>query len=630
MHLFEPGKFFVGCNYWASHAGTNMWSDWQANVVEDDFKRLAEKRIVVLRVFPLWPVFQPIALLRGGGGIPREYRFGEDPIPDTEEGYYGMSASALDHFEEFCALAEKYKLRLIVGLITGWMSGRLYVPPALEGLNVLTDPAALLWETRFIRCFVKRFRNSPAVAAWDLGNECNCIAPVKNADEFYAWVSNITGAIRSTDPSRPVVSGMHSLLPDNNWTIQHQAELTDILTTHPYPYFTPHCDRDPINTMRTELHATAETLFYRGIGGKPCFVEECGTLGPMFADEERAADFLRVNLFSQWAHNCLGFLWWCANEQSHLIHAPYDWNAVERELGLFRADHSPKPVLNVLHDFSSLVESFDFKTLPPRITDGVCILTRGQDSWGAAYMTFILAKQAGLDIEFSWADQNIPDSPLYLLPSLAGDAGITQRRFQKILEKVREGAVLYLSMESGLLSPFSEFTGARVITRQKTGYTEPVKVKGEAGDFKVDIYSAFKFKLELCGASALAEDGAGNPVYTVYRYGKGFVYFLAMPLETGLLNVSDAFAGDKRYSDLYLPFISKVSGKKAARILNRNIGLTEHIIDDKQHILVLVNYAPYPEDAELRLASGWKVSKFYQGALKMPNNSGTVALISRE
>ena len=34
--LFESGKFFTGCNYWASHAGTNMWHDWQPDVVESD------------------------------------------------------------------------------------------------------------------------------------------------------------------------------------------------------------------------------------------------------------------------------------------------------------------------------------------------------------------------------------------------------------------------------------------------------------------------------------------------------------------------------------------------------------------------------------------------------------------
>lgn len=39
MELFEQGKFSVGCNYWASHAGTNMWSDWRPDVLETLFYR---------------------------------------------------------------------------------------------------------------------------------------------------------------------------------------------------------------------------------------------------------------------------------------------------------------------------------------------------------------------------------------------------------------------------------------------------------------------------------------------------------------------------------------------------------------------------------------------------------------
>ena len=27
--LTEPGALHLGCNYWASHAGTRMWSDWR-------------------------------------------------------------------------------------------------------------------------------------------------------------------------------------------------------------------------------------------------------------------------------------------------------------------------------------------------------------------------------------------------------------------------------------------------------------------------------------------------------------------------------------------------------------------------------------------------------------------------
>ena len=76
--MFESGRFFTGCNYWASHAGMRMWEKWDEDVVDADFARLAAHDIRVLRVFPLWSDFQPIHLLRMGGGEPKEYRFGDE------------------------------------------------------------------------------------------------------------------------------------------------------------------------------------------------------------------------------------------------------------------------------------------------------------------------------------------------------------------------------------------------------------------------------------------------------------------------------------------------------------------------------------------------------------------------
>ena len=175
LTLTDPGEFVIGCNYWASHAGTAMWSDWQPEVVDADLKLLAQADLQTLRIFPLWPDFQPLTLLRGGEGKPMEFRFGEIPLPPDEAGQAGVSAAAIQHFADFADLAKKHGLKLIVGLVTGWMSGRLFVPPALEGRNVLTDALAIQWQVRFVSYFVRHFKSHPAILAWDLGNECNCL-----------------------------------------------------------------------------------------------------------------------------------------------------------------------------------------------------------------------------------------------------------------------------------------------------------------------------------------------------------------------------------------------------------------------------------------------------------------------
>ncbi len=37
--------FILGCNYWASNAGIEMWKNWDENAIRDDLKILSESGI---------------------------------------------------------------------------------------------------------------------------------------------------------------------------------------------------------------------------------------------------------------------------------------------------------------------------------------------------------------------------------------------------------------------------------------------------------------------------------------------------------------------------------------------------------------------------------------------------------
>ena len=93
------------------------------------------------------------------------------------------------------------------------------------------------------------------------------------------------------------------------------------------------------------MHATTQTKWYSDLGNKPCLAEEIGTLGPMICSDEKAADFLRINMFSLWANGATGVMWWCNSDQNLLDLFPYTHQMIERELGLINATHKPKPVL---------------------------------------------------------------------------------------------------------------------------------------------------------------------------------------------------------------------------------------------------------------------------------------------
>jgi len=624
--LVQSGKFVVGCNYWASHAGTRMWSDWQPEVVKRDLRRLQQGGLQVLRVFPLWPDFQPLTLLRTGWE-PVEFRHGEESLPDDPCGQAGLSAVMLERFGLFLDLLAKHNLRCVVGLLTGWMSGRLFVPPAFDGLNVLTDPLALRWQVRFVHHFVTTFRDHPAILAWDLGNECNCMGSASR-DQAYTWTALITQTIRAADATHPVVSGLHSLAPTGSWTPFDQGELTDVLTTHPYPIFTPHCDQDPLNTIRTLIHGTAESRYYADLGGKPCLCEEIGTLGPMISSEAIAADFIRTALFSLWANDCHGLLWWCAADQAHLQHAPYDWCTVERELGLLRLDGSAKPVLKSISAFREMLDGLPFRTLPLRRREAVCILTESQDHWGVAYSAFILAKQAGFDLEFQHSTQPLRDAPFYLLPCLSGSNIISRHRLQDLLAKVKAGATLYVSLDNGLPDGFEALTGLEPQTRHRGRAAGDVTFAGVPGLTAIPNRGTFKVNFQPTRATVLGRESDGNPAFTVAKYGRGRVFFLSVPLELNQTQTPGAFHAESAAAcwQLYRSMASDFLKDRAAHKSHPLVGLTEHVRDDANRIVVIVNYSPQAIRENLTLTDGWHLNRVLHGKARRNGPTITVDL----
>ncbi|MDD4537855.1 MAG: beta-mannanase [Lentisphaeria bacterium] len=614
--LFQtPGSFVIGCNYWASHAGTDMWKDWRPDVVAKDFEALAQNGLQVVRVFPLWPDFQPLTQLYGGGGRRVEIRHGENPWPHNELGRSGIDPVAMAHFQELADLAQEKGLSLVVGLVTGWMSGRWFVPPALEGRNPLKDSVAMKWELRFVHTFVKYFQKHPAIGAWDLGNECNCMGGLSDPTEAWLWTAAIVNTIQAVDSTRPVVSGMHSLKPTGSagiWLMEDQGELCDVLTTHPYPRFTPLCDLDPLNTLRPSLHAVAESRLYADMGEAPCLVEEIGTLGPMYGEEETAAAYIRTVLFNAWAGDCRGLLWWCGFEQLHLEQAPYDWHVLERELGLFRSDGSPKPVVKAMSDFRRFLDDLPFEELPKRLTDGLCLVTAEQDSWALSYAAYVLARQAGGELSFQNAVASAPlaDAPLYVLAGLNGPGYMSRRRWLELLDKVSAGATLYLSLDDTLIPEVEKVIGAAVVSRSRRrqgGRLQSCAGAPVALDLPIAAGSV-RYTLRASEATTvMACEDDGNPVLICSDYGKGRVITLGVPMEKSMATTPGVFTGDSAWPfwQLYRWLFASVGSKHAVQKQHPELLLSEHPMNAHTRVLVAVNASPQDICDELELEDGW-------------------------
>lgn len=587
MDFLKSGTFTLGCNYWASHAGTNMWRDWDESIVDNDLKRLKDTGIEAIRVFPLWPDFQQLNWLYGGCGYPVEIAGGERFLDDRDaEDSAGMNKQAMEHFERLCKLADKYGLKMIVALITGWMSGRLYVPRLLEGRDVITDPLAIKYEIKFIECFINRFKKENCIAAWEFGNECNAMGG-GDREQHWLWSKALSDAARLCDPDRPFYSGMHSLGLDKAWHIEDQGEICDMLTVHPYAVFTPHCDNAPLTSMRTTLHGAAELTMYSGLGGKPCFVEETGSLGTVMGNDEMIGRFAFACMFSAFAQDGRGYFWWCANDQLHLNHAPYDWCDVEKELGILRIDGSVKPVGYAIKRFKEFKDSLPFP-LPKRKVDAVCLLNPGADPWGMAYASFLLGKQASLNIEFASVERTLPDSDIYIIPSAPkGPNMLRNRIYHPLMERVQNGATLYISYDGATFSPFEEITGCKSNGKY---ITEDNKI-----DLFGDIFEiARNYIVDLTAdrAQTVAVDGMGRPAMTLYKKGKGNIIFLNAPLEKYMLQGTDKFAEDKPDYYKFYSYIKQVASvKEKVTKTSKMLAVTEHALGDGTTVVIAVNHS---------------------------------------
>lgn len=597
----QSERFMLGCNYWASHAGTDMWRNWDEEVVDNDIKVLSQFGIKYMRVFPLWRDFQPAEPYYRVYGSLYEHRLQKDRKSDNE---YFIDTIMIERFEKLCRIAQKYNVQLIVGLITGWMSGRLFVPPALYNKNIITDPVSTMLQQKFVKGFVTKLKNEESIYAWDLGNECNCLESGISREQAYTWSAMITNAIKAADNTRDIISGMHGLSCDGAWRIKDQGEIVDVLTTHPYPYWVPHCRMDRINSIRTLLHATAQTKFYADIGKKPCFAEEIGTMGPMVCSDNIAADFMRVNLFSNWANDSKGVMWWCANEQSHLDNPPFDWLMCERELGMLNSDMTPKPVLQEFKKFNDWLKNADISLQSAEI-DAVCILTRNIDQWAIAYSSYILAKQAGLNISFCFADDDLPKSNAYLLPSINGDEVMNKSRYYQLKQYVAEGATVYISNQEGVLTEFRDFSGIIIDTTEQVTETQKMQLE----NYSLSFSRNKRCNLILDTAEVIAYDQDNNPCLCLNHYGKGKVYYLNFPLEKNLIDSHNAYINNHYL--VYRKAFENILKEHIIQCQDTNISITTHP-KENGYYCVAINYSDKPILPKFIL-NGCKIDEIYYG-----------------
>ncbi len=597
--FLPSGRMALGANYWASHAATEMWRKWDAKSVDEDLRVLAANGFRILRVFPNWADFQPIhACYLSGYNFDKVYETrmfdSEEPLPDTPCGRAGVDERMVEHFEEFCDLAEKHGIRLIVPLLTGQMTFRNYIPPALANRDPFSDPYALMWEGRYLECMVTRLKTKKAIAAWESGNEASILGKSENAFRSEAWLRYVHQTIRCADPSRPVI-GVHGLYVsrEETWPSAMNASLSDYITTHPYGFWGA-VYNDDFLSVRSLTFAAAETYALEQIGGKPAFIEEHGSRRQEQTSQRGVADYMRAMLWNSWALDCRAMLWWCAYDQTKMTIAPYNWRQPCVELGIFRRDRSPYPAVDAARKFVAMQDNLPFVALPKAKPHAVVLAT---DS-AVVHSSYILARQAGIMPRFANPEERFPDAQCYFLPNALGRAHLTIERWEELKAKVRAGATLYLSWNDTFLDSMEEVGGIEVAFRQQTGGTDVC----DFGDFKQSFGYSVKRRFNALSAETIAKNQSGEGVFFRNRYGKGAVYVFIHNFEKTCYGAAGKYEGDawKVWAKV-LPVKSLLSTG------DKNVFVSEHCFGGGRCGLLVVNNSGKPYSGSPALMDGWRV-----------------------
>lgn len=339
--------FRLGINYWPARTAMSMWTNFDRKALDEDFSRIAGAGLQSVRFFLLWEAFQP----------------DEDRI-DRE---------ALLKMEQLLELLAAHRLRGMPTLFCGHMSGVNWLPrwtldrdtPSVRFRTIANGKVEpwsigdfyargpLLDAQRFaVRTIGAHFRGNETIEAWDLGNEFSNLRTPTNIAEGLSWSETLTRELARAS-SLPVTGGLHGEDVEQDRNIRPSAMCApwDFATMHGYSAYA--------TFARDRLDPEVMPFYYElmaSFSNKRVLVSEfgnpqCGD-GPNLSghpclNETEMAAYATAVIERLQKRGALGAYWWCYTDYDQRLRdePPFDRAPHEFRFGAWRADGSPKPVV---------------------------------------------------------------------------------------------------------------------------------------------------------------------------------------------------------------------------------------------------------------------------------------------
>ncbi|WP_393096914.1 glycosyl hydrolase [Streptomyces sp. LN325] len=323
-----------GVNYTPSEGWFHHWLDFDLDSVRADLDSIAALGLDHIRVFPLWPYFQPNRTL--------------------------IRPRAVEQLVALADAAAERGLDVNVDGLQGHLSSFDFLPAwtrTWHRRNIFIDPEVVEGEAEYLRTLSAALADRPNFIGMTIGNEVNQFAAGPHPDpdritpeQAGAWLTRLLAACEEGAPGKPHLHASYDAAwyqDDQPFTPEHSARLGALTAVHSW-VFNGTAQRHGRRGVATEHHAAYLVELSKAWAddpGRPVWLQEVGAPAPLIPAEHAAA-FTEATVAN--ALDCpdlWGVTWWCSHDVSRDL---ADFPELEYSLGLLTSDRRPKPAARTL------------------------------------------------------------------------------------------------------------------------------------------------------------------------------------------------------------------------------------------------------------------------------------------
>jgi endo-1,4-beta-mannosidase len=355
-HTAETPRF--GVNYTPSVNWFHHWLDFDLGSVQRDLDAIAALGFDHVRVFPLWPVFQPNRTL--------------------------IRPQAVDQLLSIADSAAQRGLDIAVDGLQGHMSSFDFQPSWLASWhrrNMFTDPQVLAGQAEYLRTLAAALADRPNFLGMTLGNETNQFSGDPHPDpdritpeQAEEWLRHLLLACERGAPDLPHLHCSYDAawyLDDHPFTPAHAARLGAMTAIHSW-VFNGTAQRYGTHSPATTQHAAYLIELSKAWADdphRPVWLQEVGAPEP-WVPAEHAAQFAEQTIAA--ALDCpdlWGITWWCSHDIDRTL---ADFPKHEYSLGLLTGAQETKAAALSIARTIRQVRSDSYRP-PPRRTTALVI-----------------------------------------------------------------------------------------------------------------------------------------------------------------------------------------------------------------------------------------------------------------